>query len=112
MQRPAPQRFGSGCFKIDVGRQKRWVKAQPWREVLPDPFSFEVEVRDIEERVQTALQASLLPHEVFGTVWKHARPVCRHATSLAPVLLTTESPHPSFDVKCMPKQMPAGVLNG
>ena len=59
-----------------------------WHGFLPDPFDFEIEVADLgglrgnvlmqSEKPIQLMQSALLPHEVFHTLFDHARDVWEH----------------------------------
>ena len=48
-----------------------WAKKQMWRQLLPDPFPFNINANKYDEPTET-LQSALLPHEVFHTLYTHA----------------------------------------
>ena len=66
----------------------RWAKKQTWFDFLPEPFDFEIQVADVggmrggvftqEAEPIPMMHSALLPHEVFHTLFHHARDVFEH----------------------------------
>ena len=71
-----PDNITTDIASFDAGKNaernlQRWVNRQMWRELLPQPYSFKLNLQvgtDIAERSH----AVLLPHEVFHTLYHHA----------------------------------------
>lgn len=56
----------------------RWVQKQPWRGLLPDVFQFPVRVTFDGLHVDEASHACLLPHELFGSLYRNGRELWQH----------------------------------
>lgn len=56
----------------------RWAARQPWRQLLPDLYSYEVMVRDSDLQERSAMRSCILPHELFSSLFQNARPVFNH----------------------------------
>ena len=62
--------------KIAKGSNKeralhRWVGQQPWRELLPPMYTFDLDLQNDEENVVTVKHGAYLPYEVFARLGRY-----------------------------------------
>ena len=99
-------RYQSNVFEIPSFRwppSTRQVKKQPWRELLPEPYEFEIPFLDSEGTLlQGGKHSALLPHEVFNTVFHTARPICDDIFCGGDALADWFAADCLFDTTCPP----------